>query len=350
MIAPLDWGLGHATRCIPIIQCLQKNGHEITIAGNHATQTMLKKEFPTVEFIFIKGYNIQYPTNIGSFNRKILQQIPKIWWAIVREHFWLRALLKKRSWDLLISDNRYGLHTKKIPTVFITHQLRVQTGSGKLADDLIQSILYQKINKFTQCWIPDEASNNINIAGLLSHPIKKPNRYKYIGPLSRLNVNNVTQGNTILVILSGPEPQRTILENILLKQLHDSTEKIIFVRGLPLASNEMTQQKNIQFKNYIDSIELEKTMEEAEMVVCRAGYSSIMDLLKLSKKAIIIPTPGQTEQEYLAMHLNQLKLFVVQSQKNISLKDAFDLSRNSCPENNSFNFEGYKKALEELGI
>jgi uncharacterized protein (TIGR00661 family) len=311
---------------------------------------MLKKEFPTAEFIFIKGYNIQYPTNLGSFNRKIVQQIPKIWWAIVREHFWLRALLKKRSWDLLISDNRYGLHTKKITSVFITHQLRVQTGSGKLADDLIQSILYRKINMFTQCWIPDEASNNINIAGLLSHPIKKPNRYKYIGPLSRLNVNNVTQGNTILVLLSGPEPQRTILENILLEQLHDSTEKIIFVRGLPLETKKMSVSQNIQIENYMDSKTLIGVMEEAEIVICRAGYSSIMDLIKLNKKAIIIPTPGQTEQEYLATHLNQLKLFVVQSQNNISLKDAFDLSRNSYPENNSFNFEGYKKALEDLGI
>jgi uncharacterized protein (TIGR00661 family) len=311
---------------------------------------MLKKEFPTAEFIFIEGYNVQYPSNVGSFTRKILQQIPKIWWAILQEHFWLKAQLKHRSWDLLISDNRYGLHTKKIPSVFITHQLRVQTGSGKFADDLIQSILYRKINKFTQCWIPDEASNNINIAGLLSHPIKKPNHYKYTGPLSRLNINNVTQGNTILVLLSGPEPQRTMLEKILLAQLHNSTENIIFVRGLPLSSIEMTPHKNIQFKNYMGSVELEKAMKEAEMVVCRAGYSSIMDLLKLNKKAIIIPTPGQTEQEYLATHLNQLKLFVVQSQKNISLKDAFDLSRNSCPENNSFNFEGYKKALEDLGI
>ncbi len=350
LIAPLDWGLGHATRCIPIIQYLQKNGHDLTIAGNHATQTMLKKEFPTAEFIFIKGYNIKYPTNVGSFNRKILQQIPKIWWAIVREHFWLRDQLKKRSWDLLISDNRYGLHTKKIPSVFITHQLRVQTGSGKLADDLIQSILYRKINKFTHCWIPDEASNIINIAGLLSHPIKKPNRYKYIGLLSRLNNISSNEGSSILIVLSGPEPQRTILENILLQQLSDTQEKIIFVRGLPLASKEMTPQKNIQFKNYMDSVELEKAMEEAEIVVCRAGYSSIMDLLKLNKRAIIIPTPGQTEQEYLATHLNQLKLFVVQSQKSISLIDAFDLSRNSCPENNSFNFEGYKKALEDLGI
>jgi uncharacterized protein (TIGR00661 family) len=311
---------------------------------------MLKKEFPTAEFIFIKGYNVKYPTNVGSFTRKILQQIPKIWWAILREHFWLRAQLKQRSWDLLISDNRYGLHTKKIPSVFITHQLRVQTGSGKLSDDLIQTILYRKINKFTQCWIPDEESNNINIAGLLSHPIKKPNRYKYIGPLSRLNVNNVTQGNTILVLLSGPEPQRTMLENILLEQLHDSTEKIIFVRGLPLETKKMSVSQNIQIENYMDSKTLIGVMKEAEMVVCRAGYSSIMDLLKLNKKALIIPTPGQTEQEYLATHLNQLKLFVVQSQKNISLKDAFDLSRNSCPENYSFNFEGYKKALEDLGI
>jgi len=311
---------------------------------------MLKKEFPMAEFIFIKGYNIQYPTNVGSFTRKILQQIPKIWWAIIREHFWLKDLLKKRSWDLLISDNRYGLHTKKIPSVFITHQLRVQTGSGKLADDLIQSILYQKINKFTHCWIPDVASNKINIAGLLSHPIKKPNRYKYIGPLSRLNNNNANQGNTILVLLSGPEPQRTILENILLKQLLNTTEKIIFVRGLPLETKKISVPKNIQIENFMDSKTLIGVMEEAEMVVCRAGYSSIMDLLKLNKSAIIIPTPGQTEQEYLAVHLQKLNLFHVQHQHNILLPQAIEAIRKQKPENILFNFDGYKKALEDLGI
>ena len=346
----MDWGLGHATRCIPIIEHLLEKGYEITIAGNEATKALLKKEFPTVTFIFIKGYNVKYPNQGQFFVWKMMLQLPKIWWAIQREHFWLSKQLKKRNWDLVISDNRYGLHSTKVRTVFITHQLRVQSGSGKLADDIIQFFLYRMINKFNICWVPDEASSTLNIGGILSHPKTKPLRCEYIGPLSRLNNNTPKQGNSILVILSGPEPQRTLLENILLEQLNNTPEKIIFVRGLPLASSEIPPQKNIHFKNYMDSAEVETAMKEAEMVVCRAGYSSIMDLLKLNKRAVIIPTPGQTEQEYLATHLQQLKLFAVQSQKNISLTRAFDLLRMRSPEYISFNFEGYKKAFEELGI
>jgi len=346
----LDWGLGHATRCIPIIEHLLQNGHKVTIAGNEATQALLRKEFPTAEFIFIKGYNIKYP-NLGQlFIWKILLQLPKIWWAIHREHRWLSNQLKNRNWDLVISDNRYGLHASNIETVFITHQLEVQSGAGKIADKLIQFILYRKINKFNTCWVPDNASDTVNIGGILSHPRKKPLRCTYIGPLSRLNSIPINKGNSILIVLSGPEPQRTILENILLKQLQNTTEKIIFVRGLPLESGEISGQKNIQFKNYMDSAELETAMKDAELVVCRAGYSSIMDLLKLNKKAIIVPTPGQTEQEYLASHLQKINLFVVEHQKNFKLVQAIDLIRKNQSAYISFNFEGYKKALEELGI
>lgn len=346
----MDWGLGHATRCIPIIEHLLQKGHEVTIAGNEASQALLKKEFPAATFLFIKGYNINYPNQGKYFTCKMLLQLPKIWWSIQREHIWLSKQLKNRSWDLVISDNRYGLHARKVQTVFITHQLRVQSGSGKLADDIIQFLLYQLINKFNICWVPDEVSSTMNIGGMLSHPNKKPLRCEYIGPLSRLNNNQTKQGSSILVILSGPEPQRTILENILLKQLHNTTERVIFVRGLPLESRQISIQKNIHIQNYMSSSELETAMKEAEFVVCRAGYSSIMDLLKLKKRAVIIPTPGQTEQEYLARHLQQLKLFVVYSQKNISLIQAFDLLRKRSPEYISFNFEGYKKALEEIGI
>jgi predicted glycosyltransferase len=231
----------------------------------------------------------------------------------------------------------------------MTHQLRVISGAGKIADDFIQKFLYKKINRFTQCWIPDIEGDE-NIAGVLSHPLKKPNKFAYIGLLSRLNKQNESSKGPILVMLSGPEPQRTILEKILIKQIQKIPSASLFVRGLPEDSVELPNSNNIVFKNFMDLQELSKAMSDSTLVICRAGYSSIMDLLKLNKKAILIPTPGQSEQLYLADRMKDLNLFSVQYQDDISIASEIENCLNIPPKYNSFNFDGFKKAIEDLGI
>ena len=276
-------------------------------------------------------------------------QVPKIVRSIKNEHQWLDHQLDTNQWDLIISDNRYGLYTTRTSTVFITHQLGIISGFGRMGDGLLRTLLYRWINRFNSCWIPD-AAGDINIAGELSHPLSMPNHYAFIGPLSRLNKAKPLAGEHLLVLLSGPEPQRTILENKLIDQLSNIDEAVVFVRGLPSGAPLLKNRGKIQFENHLDATALSEMLSTAKAVICRSGYSSVMDLLKLKKRALLIPTPGQTEQVYLAKHLGALHWFVVQEQAQLDLKKGISAVLSQNIEFPALDFEAFKKAFANLGI
>lgn len=349
MIAPLDWGLGHATRCIPLISHLLELGWEPSLAAEGNIADLLTREFPQLKVIPLKGYRISYPKKGFLFILKILLQVPKIIRSIQYEHQWLDHQLETNKWDLIISDNRYGLYTSKTKTVFITHQLGIISGFGKFGDLLLRNTLYKWVNRFNICWIPDNAGK-INIAGKLSHPISMPNHHAFIGPLSRLNKPNALEDEHLLVLLSGPEPQRTILEKKLIEQLSKTNEAVVFVRGLPSAAPLMKNIGRIRFENHLDANALSHLLSTAKAVICRSGYSSVMDLLKLKKRALLIPTPGQTEQVYLAKHLNEQHWFVVQEQEQLDLGKGIPAVLSQNLEFPALDFEAFKKAFADLGI
>ena len=324
-------------------------GWELTLAAEGNIAALLTKEFPALRVIPLKGYRITYPNKGALFIPKILLQVPKILHSIKNEHQWLDHQLDNNQWDLIISDNRYGLYTNRTKTVFITHQLGIISGFGRLGDVLLRSMLYRWINRFNTCWIPD-AQGQINIAGKLSHPLSMPNHYVFIGPLSRLNNAPVLADDHLLVLLSGPEPQRTILEKKLIDQLSNTDQTVIFVRGLPSGAALMQNRGRIRFENHLDTNALSETLSNAKLVICRSGYSSVMDLLKLKKRALLIPTPGQTEQVYLAKHLGALRWFVVQEQSQLDLENGIAAALNPKIEFPAFDFEAFKKAFANLGI
>ncbi len=276
-------------------------------------------------------------------------QVPKIIRSIRNEHHWLDQQLDTNHWDLIISDNRYGLYTTRTRTVFITHQLGIISGFGKLGDVLLRTMLYRWINRFNTCWIPD-AAGDVNIAGKLSHPLTMPNHYAFIGPLSRLNKAKPLADDRLLVLLSGPEPQRTILEKKLIYQLSNTDETVVFVRGLPYGAPLMQNRGRIRFENHLDAKGLSELLSNAKAVICRSGYSSVMDLLKLKKRALLIPTPGQTEQVYLAKHLGALHWFVVQEQAQLDLEKGIAAALSQEIEFPALDFEAFKKAFANLGI
>ena len=283
------------------------------------------------------------------FIPKIIVQIPKIIQSIKYEHQWLDQQLNSHHWDLIISDNRYGLYTSRTKTVFITHQLGIISGFGKLGDLLLRNMLYKWINQFNICWIPD-AGGDINIAGKLSHPSSMPNHHAFIGPLSRLTEAKPMADEHLLVLLSGPEPQRTILEQKLVNQLSMIDEAVVFVRGLPAAAPLIKNRGRIRFENHLDANALSVMLSSAKAVICRSGYSSVMDLLKLKKRALLIPTPGQTEQVYLGKHLGEQHWFVVQEQEQLDLKKGLAAVLSQQIEFPSLDFEAFKKAFANLGI
>ncbi len=322
LVAPLDWGLGHATRCIPIIQELLKQGCEVWLAGEGAQESLLKKEFPQLSFLLLKGYRIRYAQSGTGLTWHVIKQVPQLKNMIRYEHEWLKNVVNEHQFDAVISDNRYGLYHENIFSVFITHQLLIKTRWGKWTERILQKKNYHYINRFSECWVPDNEDEN-NLAGTLSHPDKRPAiPTQYIGWLSRIRKQNITpEKNHLLVLLSGPEPQRTILENIIVQQIAHYNGTASILRGLPASETLIPSTNSIRFYNHLSAEELGKEMERAEFIIARSGYSTIMDLVKLQKKSILIPTPGQTEQKYLADHLSRKNFAVSCSQKEFSLDD-----------------------------
>lgn len=329
LVAPLDWGLGHATRCIPLIRQLMRKGAEVFLAGEGAQEVLLKTEFPDLPFLPLKGYRVQYSRSAAGLPFQMIRQAPMITKAIRTENEWLQQKAGELQLDSVISDNRYGLHHPRLNSIFVTHQLMIKTGLGKWTERILQQRNYSYINRFNSCWVPDVKSAN-NLAGDLSHPQKMPSiPVKYTGPLSRFELHGpVEKEQHLLILLSGPEPQRSIFEEIILPQLSNYTGSVTLVRGLPAALNVIPSAGNLRFFNHLPSAELNREIESASFVIARGGYSTIMDLACLKKKAVLVPTPGQTEQEYLVKHLASKNIFAWMPQKKFSIQEAKLLAEN----------------------
>jgi uncharacterized protein (TIGR00661 family) len=320
LVAPLDWGLGHATRSIPIITYLLQSGCKVIIAAEGAQEKLLKTEFPHLMFVPLAGYRIKYASDKRYFSLKIISQLPKIVRAIKKENKWVGEFISRNRVDAIISDNRYGLFNPTVPSVFVTHQLLIKAPFSIL-EKLLQKINYRLISRFRTCWVPDQ-SGDVNIAGQLSHPQTFPKPpVEYLGGLSRLEKKaDVEREYDLLVILSGPEPQRSVLENKMMKELLSFHGAVLLVRGLPGNEEKLLAAKNIIVRNHMAADELAVAFNASELIVSRSGYTTIMDILKLNKKAVLIPTPGQTEQEYLAQHLEQQGWCINISQDDFSLE------------------------------
>ena len=334
LVAPLDWGLGHATRCVPVIRDLLNNHCEVWLAGEEMQEKLLREEFPSLSFLPLKGYRIKYGKS--GFTSKILLQVPSILRSIKEENKWLKEQVTKYEFEAVISDNRYGLYHKNIFSVFITHQLYIKSSLGKWSEKMLQKWNYKFINRFNECWVPDKEGEN-NLAGELSHPEKLPLiPTKYIGPISRFvrkdsfgEEKNIPEiKDHLLIILSGPEPQRTILENKVVDQIVNYPATATIVRGLPGEKNIIPSTNTIHFYNHLSSGELNSEAMKAEFIISRSGYSTIMDIAALQKKSILVPTPGQTEQEYLAEHLMKKQFAFCVDQDSFSLLKDIEEARN----------------------
>ena len=349
LIAPLNWGLGHASRIIPIIKLLLSNDADIVIAAEGPGYKLLKNEFPDLKFTSIAFPKIKYSRK-QDLIIKLFFFSPVILFGIIREHFLLKKIIKREKIEIIISDNRYGLWHKKIKSIFISHQLMIKLPSClKFAEFILHKILFMMINKFDSCWIPD-FKNNEGLSGDLSHKYPISKKSVFIEPLSRFKKTNVQikPVRDILVILSGPEPQRSILENILITQLRDSDFTALIIRGLPESQEINSEEENIEFISYLPSEKLLSEINRSEIIICRSGYSSIMDLYTINKKAILIPTPGQTEQVYLGKFLKERKMYYCLSQKHFKLNEAINNSIDYYPEN-KFNSDNIlEKEIEKL--
>jgi len=328
LVAPLNWGLGHATRCIPVIRELLAQDADVAIAADERPYDLLRREFPSLEFIRLPGFAIKYPSRDG-IAAEIIRQIPQIVFVTFREHRSLWKLARKQQFDAVISDNRFGLFSRKIPCAYITHQIRIiMPRQFNWASRFVYRLNKFMIERYSECWIPDYRGEE-NLSGKLSHGDPIPRNASFIGPLTRFKIlPDMKKEFDVLVVLSGPEPQRTVLENIVMEQLKNVKLNTLVVRGIPEKSQRIKLSESISVVSSLDSNALNIAMLTSDLIVSRPGYSTIMDIAALGCKAVLIPTPGQTEQEYLAGELERKKLFFVRRQENFDLLEALNQSRN----------------------
>ncbi|AOW09067.1 glycosyltransferase family protein [Flavobacterium gilvum] len=317
LIAPLNWGLGHATRCIPIIKALQENNFTPIVASDGIALELLRKEFPYLKMLELPSYQIEYAKNGKNFKWKLIKNLPKMIEAIREEKNIITKWIRKYGIDGIISDNRLGVFSDKIPSVFITHQLNVMTGNTTW----ITSKLHQKIiKKYNVCWIPD-VDETLNLTGKLGHLENNSLNLSYLGPLSRMHKMPLPLQYDLMIVLSGPEPQRGLLETHLTEEIKRFEGKVVFIKGIIEKEQKKEQIGNVTYYNFMKTRQLEQTFNESKKVLCRSGYTTIMDLVKLNKKAFFIPTPGQYEQIYLAEKLQNDGLVPYATQENFRIED-----------------------------
>ncbi len=294
-ISALDWGLGHATRCVPLIKQLMVD-NVVILGVTKTTSLIFDDEFPNLQKVDLVPYGIKYSVAF-PVAVKLLMDAPRIFRVIKKEKKQLAQIIEKYNIDVVISDNRFGLCSEKVESIYITHQLNVQAG---IFSDIANKIHHHYMRQFNAVWVPDFEDEKIALAGKLSHH-SSLNNVTYIGPLSRLNfVDEKTDGFDYLCILSGPEPLRTELERTLINKANQSEKQICIVRGTNKDLKSFTN-KNVKVLNSPSAKELSSLILNSKTIVCRSGYSTLMDLHHLNKQnCILIPTTGQEEQEYLA--------------------------------------------------
>lgn len=300
----MDWGLGHATRCMPLIDLLINKGHRVIIAGNGDSYYLLKEQYPDLTFYELPGYNISYPSGKNAAAQAFFQT-PKILATIRAENKATQKIIEQENISLLFSDNRYGVRSTNVKSILICHHIALQAPERfSFMNPVFLKLHLRQISKFDALWIPDEEGAN-NLSGKLAHDISFPIPHQYIGIQSRFSTFKPVPSFIdeldfkLLVVLSGPEPQRSHAEERIKSILKKRCEQTLLVRGLT-KEQALNKKQNVSLINYLNTNDMFAALNKAEVIICRSGYSTLMDLAVLGKKAIFIPAEGQTEQEYLA--------------------------------------------------
>ncbi len=328
LVAPLDWGLGHAARSMPIIDQLLDWNADVIIGGDGRSLKLLRREYPKLQVLELPSYDARYTTDSNMVAMTLLLA-PKYLAAVYREHQVIEEKVEELGLDLIVSDNRYGLFTDKTPCVIMCHQLAlIPPKIFDWATPAVFKIHMSFINRFNELWIPDYEGEE-NLSGRLAHKFDKANSWRFLGPLSRFQDIDQKAEQTefrevdIVCVLSGPEPQRTLFEENLMAEARKLKRKVLIVQG-KTESYTVKRYRHITIVSFLTSNQLYSVMKRANVVISRSGYSTIMDLNALGKKAIFIPTPGQTEQEYLAKRLAHRNVIVKQDQSSINLQAALE--------------------------
>lgn len=293
-------------------------GHDVIPASDGEALLMIRRELPDQKVLELPGYGIHYYSKYMPFN--MLRYAPGMLKAMKTENELTDAIVKREKIDCIITDNRYGCHHPDVPSALITHQLQVFTGQ-KLLDVYIRRQIRSWCRNFDEIWIPDQEPPN-NITGELSDADIKPIPKFYLGVISELTCKPTTGKYDAVAVISGPEPQRTQFEQLVIKQLSSLNGQFAIVCGKPGDNEKIRTEKNLTIIPYMSRAQISELLNETEIVISRSGYTTLMDLARTGHKAILCPTPGQYEQIYLADRLSSLGECVYRRQENLNLSQA----------------------------
>jgi predicted glycosyltransferase len=325
----LNWGLGHATRSIPIIRALLDRGDRVIIASTDRSLALLRREFPGCRFVDLPDYNIRYSRTRFGLLPGLLLQMPGVFRRLRLEQASVETLVDRFKPDAVVSDNRYGCYSTRVPSHFMTHQLRFQLPAG-LGRAAVISEIFNRFcfQRYRSVWVPDDPGSP-NLSGNLSHScnLARHPRVHYVGPLTSLGTGRPDRRREdldLLFLISGPEPQRTIFERIIMERIGETRGRKVVVLGKPESPADgcPADTDGTSFHPHLKRTDLVPLMRRTRLFVCRSGYSTLMELAAMERRAVLVPTPGQTEQEYLARHAAQSGFFYSVPQKNFDLAGA----------------------------
>lgn len=324
-VAPLSWGLGHATRDMPLIETFLRHGHRVTIGTSGPALHLLRREFPACDFVDFPDYPAPY-TRSRFFVARFAAFVPAMLAAIRREHLFFTRWLAGHPCDLVVSDNRFGVYAPGRPSFFISHQLRFHVPAPLWpAGGLSEFFNGAHHRHFTRVIVPDNADPARRLSGRLSinRRSERAGRVFFAGILCAADAGRVPAGAAdidYLALVSGPEPQRRELERIVLAQVPRLPGRKVIVLGRPAEEFARRPGRRTLVLAHASRPRLNRLMRRARFVIARPGYTTMMELAELGlRHALFIPTPGQTEQEYLARYYRRRGWFLSRSQYRVDL-------------------------------
>ena len=326
--AVCSWGLGHATRSLPVIRALVSEHNEVTVISNGRSLEVLRKELgDTVNYADIPDYPMLVSENTRQFIAKSMVYWPVFIKRIEDGLAELQKILRQSHYNCIFSDARYDMYSKKIPSIFMSHQMRIMNPLRiRMFERTMERFNMFFFRRFGTVLVPDYKDDSLS--GDLSHHLRRiqEDRLHYVGVLSDFRKRRVKKDIDYLISISGPEPQRSFLEDKLMTQAQDLDGTIVVTLGKAEARS-VTKQKHLTKYSFVNKDLREELLNRAHLVISRSGYSTIMDLAVIGTKALLIPTPGQIEQEYLSKYHNSLGTFYSVTQDAVSLKSDIQVAK-----------------------
>jgi UDP:flavonoid glycosyltransferase YjiC (YdhE family) len=310
LFAVQDWGLGHATRDLVLIRALLDAGQAVTVLSTGPALQLLQSELgERCRYVRLRDIPKPISRHAFWFHARMAVSLPLIFATWRRERAFVEQLWERERFDHIVSDSRFGVCLAQVPSYFLTHSLRqIVPGRLRLLENRVERAQHHFLAGARKILVPDEEADG-GLAGALCHAMAcdwGSERIEYLGILSSLHRQDVDQDVDCFISISGPEPQRTILERIIIRQAPELEGNIVIALGRPESESFALEGGRISIHAYLDRGAQEEVMNRARLVVSRSGYTTLMELAELGRLGLLVPTPGQTEQGYLAEHHERL--------------------------------------------